>query len=80
MRLKNGGASIGMSEKNCRWRPVGGTEFHFYEAERELKVSVCDEGGGKFLVLDGQWALDPNELPKFMETLKWCLEQVEGME
>lgn len=60
-----------------RWRPVEGTEFHFYEAERELKILVHNEGGGKFLVLDGQWALDPEELPKFMMTLKWCLEQVE---
>lgn len=60
-----------------RWKPTEGTEFHFFEDERELKVVVRDEGGGKFLVIEGQWALDPEELSKFIETLKWCLEQVE---
>jgi hypothetical protein len=66
-----------MSEKKCRWLPAEGTEFHFYEVGRELRVKVCDEGGGKFLVLNGEWALELEELPKFMRTLKWCLEQVE---
>jgi hypothetical protein len=60
-----------------RWKPTDGTEFHFYEVERELKVTVRDEGGGKFLVLEGQWALDPEEIQKFARTLKWCLKQVE---
>lgn len=68
-----------MSRKD-RWLPVEGTEFHFYENDRELLIKVCDEGGGKFLVLRGEWGLDPDELPKFMKTLKWCLEQVEGAE
>ena len=60
-----------------RWKPTDGTEFHFWEADRELKVTVRDEGGGKFLVIEGQWALDPEEIQKFARTLKWCLEQVE---
>ena len=68
-----------MSHKD-RWVPVEGTEFHFYESDRELMVKVCYEGGGKFLVFRGEWALDPEELPKFMQTLKWCLEQVEEIE
>lgn len=59
-----------------RWKPVEGTEFHFYEADRELIVVVADHGGGKFLVIKGEWALDPEEFTKFMETLKWCIEQV----
>jgi hypothetical protein len=65
-----------MSRKD-RWVPVEGPEFRFWEDGRELKILVRDEGGGKFLVFRGEWALDPEELPKFMQTLKWCLEQVE---
>lgn len=48
------------------------------EDTQELKVEICDGGGGAYVRISTQgWALDVEDLRKFVGRLKWCLKTCE---
>lgn len=47
----------------------------------ELDVSICDAGGGPYIVLKTErWAIDVDDLPVFIKQLKDLVRQVETYE
>ncbi len=66
-------------------KPTVGTKFVFsQEADccsdepQELVVEMCDGGGGMYVRISTQgWALDAEDLRKFIGRLKWCVKQCE---
>jgi hypothetical protein len=66
-------------------RPTAGTRFVFFQGadccsfeEQELVAEICDGGNGMFVRISTQgWALDVEDLRKFINRLKWCVKQCE---
>lgn len=66
-------------------KPTAGTRFVFNQeadcssdANQELVVEMCDGGGGMYVRISTQgWALDAEDLRKFIGRLKWCVKQCE---
>lgn len=66
-------------------RPTAGTKFVFSQdadccsnEQQELVVEMCDGGNGMFVRISTQgWALDVEDLRKFIGRLKWCLKTCE---
>ena len=66
-------------------RPTEGTKFVFSQEadscsndDQELVVEICDAGNGMFVRISTQgWALDVEDLRKFIGRLKWCVKQCE---
>lgn len=64
-------------------RPTEGTRFVFYQdadccsnEDQELTVEICNGGNGMFVRISTQaWALDVEDLRKFIGRLKWCVKQ-----
>lgn len=71
-------------------KPTAGTKFVFAQDGdcthdssgdlQELTVEVCDGGGGVYLAISTErWALDSEDLKKFIRQLKWCMKQVRSV-
>lgn len=66
-------------------RPGAGTRFVFLQeadscsdVEQELTVEICDGGAGPYVRIATQgWALDAEDLRKFIGRLKWCIKTCE---
>lgn len=66
-------------------RPTIGTKFVFFQEPdccsidgQELVAEMCDGGNGMFVRISTQgWALDVEDLRKFIGRLKWCVKQCE---
>lgn len=66
-------------------KPVAGTRFVFSQSadccsneDQELVVEICDGGAGPYARISTQaWALDTEDLRKFVGRLKWCLKTCE---
>lgn len=66
-------------------KPTAGTKFVFSQCadccsfeEQELVAEICDGGNGMFVRISTQgWALDAEDLRKFIGRLKWCVKQCE---
>jgi hypothetical protein len=67
-------------------KPVCGTKFVFdQEADtcapgsdlaNTLEVEICDGGAGRYIAIKtDRWALDPEDVKPFLETLFWCFKQ-----
>ena len=62
-------------------KPTVGTKFVFsQEADscsidaQELTVEICDGGAGKYVRISTvAWALDLEDLGKFIGKIKWCV-------
>lgn len=71
-------------------KPTAGTKFVFSQdadccsserQEQELVVEICDGGAGPYVRISTQaWALDVEDLRKFVGRLKWCVKQCEEAE
>lgn len=67
-------------------KPTSGTKFVFdqevddcfYEdvTTNTIEVEVYDGGAGRYIAIKtNRWALDPEDVKPFVETLFWCFKQ-----